>query len=66
NMTYRVFSAMMKLLDDAALKCDSKLFYSCSGVSKQYMINSDLPGDKKALGIEDANTAFSLGLCQKF
>lgn len=65
NMTYRVFAELNKLLDDMALRCNPKLFYSCSGVSKQFMINADLPADKKALAIEDANTAFSLGLCQK-
>ena len=66
NMTYRVFAELNKLLDDMALKCNPKLFYSCSGVSKQFMINADLPADRKALPVEDANTAFSLGLCQKF
>lgn len=66
NMTYRVFGAMLKLLDDMALKCDSKIFYSCSGIPKQYMIQADLPNDKKALAPEDASMAFSLGLCQKF
>lgn len=66
NMNYRVFGAMMKLLDDMALRCNSKVFYSCSGIPKQYMINADLPSDKKALPPEDASMAFSLGLCQKF
>lgn len=66
NMTYRVFAELNKLLDDMALRCNPKLFYTCSGVSKQFMINADLPTDKKALQVEDANTAFSLGLCQKF
>jgi hypothetical protein len=65
NMTYRVFSQLVKLLDDTALKCNSKLFFSCSGQCKQYMIQSDLPNDKRALPIEDGNTAFSLGLYQK-
>jgi len=66
NMTYRVFSALTKLLDDTALKCNSKLFFACSGQCKQLMIQSDLPSEKKALPVEDANTAFSLGLYQKF
>ena len=66
NMTYRVFSALTKLLDDTALRCNSKLFFACSGSCKQLMIQSDLPSDKKALPVEDANTAFSLGLYQKF
>jgi len=66
NMTYRVFAELNKLLDDIALKCDSKIFYNYSGLSKQYMINAELPTDKKALPVEDSNTAFSLGLCQKF
>jgi hypothetical protein len=66
NMTYRVFSSMAKLLDDMALRCNSKLFQQCSGQCKQYLINSDFVTDKKALSAEDANTAFSLGLYQKF
>jgi len=66
NMTYRVFSALTKLLDDTALRCNSKLFFACSGSCKQLMTQSDLPSDKKALPVEDANTAFSLGLFQKF
>jgi len=66
NMTYRVFSALTKLLDDTALRCNSKLFFACSGQCKQLMIQSDLPSDKKALPVEDANTAFSLGMYQKF
>jgi hypothetical protein len=66
NMTYRVFAELNKLLDDIALKCDTKIFYNYSGLPKQYMILADLPTDKKALPFEDSNTAFSLGLCQKF
>lgn len=66
SLTYRVFGEMLKLLDNMALKCDSKIFYSCSGIPKSYMINADLPTDKKALPPEDASMAFSLGLCQKF
>jgi hypothetical protein len=66
NMTYRVFAELNKLLDDIALKCDTKLFYNYSGLPKQYMILADLPTNKKALPVEDSNTAFSLGLCQKF
>jgi hypothetical protein len=66
NMTYRIFSALVKVLDTVALTCNPKLFQSCSGLCKQYMINADFPSDKKALPIEDANTAFSLGMYQKF
>ena len=66
NMTYRVFSALTKLLDDTALRCNSKLFFACSGSCKQLMIQSDLPSDKKALPVEDANTAFSLGYIRNF
>jgi len=65
-LTYRAFSELTKLLDNKALKCNPKLFYSCSGISKQYMIQADLPSNKKSCPVEDANTAFSLGLCQKF
>lgn len=65
-MTYRVFGDMIKLLDDMALRCDPKIFYKCSGVPKQYMIQSNMPSDKKSLSPADANLAFSLGLCQKF
>jgi hypothetical protein len=66
NMTYRVFSSMAKLLDDEALRCNPKLFQSCSGACKQYLIQADFVADKKALSVEDGNTAFSLGLYQKF
>jgi hypothetical protein len=66
NMTYRVFSQLNKLLDTEALKCNPKLFQSCSGQCKQYLIQADFVSDKKALPVEDANTAFSLGLYQKF
>lgn len=66
NMTYRIFSALSKVLDTVALTCNPKLFQSCSGACKQYMIQADFPTDKKALSIEDANTAFSLGMYQKF
>jgi valyl-tRNA synthetase len=66
NMTYRIFSALTKLLDATALTCNSKLFQSCSGACKQYLIQADFLSDKKALSVEDANTAFSLGLYQKF
>lgn len=62
NMTYRVFSALSKLLDTTALKCNSKLFQTCSGACKQYMIQADFPTNKKALSVEDANTSFSLGM----
>jgi hypothetical protein len=66
NMTYRVFTSLAKLLDDTALRCNPKLFYSCSGAAKQCMIQSDFVADKTKLSVEDANTAFSLGMFQKF
>jgi hypothetical protein len=66
NMTYRVFSSLSKLLDATALKCNPKLFQSCSGACKQYLIQADFTTDKKALSVEDANMAFSLGLYQRF
>ena len=66
NMTYRVFSSLAKLLDDEAFRCNPKLFQSCSGACKERLIQADFPNDKKALSVEDANTAFSLGLYQKF
>jgi hypothetical protein len=66
NMTYRVFSSLSKLLDATALKRDPKLFQSCSGACKQHLIQADFVSDRKALSVEDANTAFSLGLYQKF
>jgi hypothetical protein len=66
NMTYRAFTIIMKLLDSAALKCNPTLFYKCSGVCKELMINSNLVSDKKALSTEDGNMAFSLGLYQQF
>jgi hypothetical protein len=66
NMTYRVFTSMTKLLDDMALRTNPKLFQQCSGLCKQFLINSDFVVDKKALSAEDANMAFSLGMYQKF
>lgn len=66
NMTYRVFNELVKLMDIEALICNPKIFQSCSGVCKQYLINSDFVVDKKALAVEDANNAFSLGLYQQF
>lgn len=66
SLTYRAFSELTKILDAKALQCNPKLFYSCSGTCKQFMIQSDLPSNKKALPVEDANTSFSLGLYQKF
>jgi len=65
NMTYRVFSALSKLLDTVAIKCNPKLFQTCSGACKQYMIQADFLTDKKALATEDANTSFSLGMYYK-
>jgi hypothetical protein len=66
NMTYRVFSSLCKLLDTEALRCNPKLFQSCSGACKEYLLKADFTIDKTALSIEDANLAFSLGLSQKF
>jgi hypothetical protein len=66
NMSYRNFTMLIKLLDNEALKCSPQLFYKCSGVCKELMINSNLVSDKKALSVEDANMSFSLGLYQQF
>jgi hypothetical protein len=66
NITYRVCTSMIKLLDDMALRTNPKLFQQCSGICKQYLINSDFVVDKKALSSEDANIAFSLGMSKKF
>lgn len=66
NMSYRAFTIIMKLLDTQALKCNTQLFYKCSGVCKELIINSDLVSNKKALSTEDGNLAFSLGMYQKF
>lgn len=63
NMSYRNFTMLTKLLDSYAMKCN---LLACSGLSKQYLINAEFVSDKKALSIEDANLAFSLGLYQNF
>jgi hypothetical protein len=65
NMTYRSFTMISKLLDSMARSVNPKLFMTCSGVCKTYIINSDVRTDKKALPSADANLAFSLGLYQK-
>ena len=65
NMTYRSFTTISKLLDSMARSVNPKLFYSCSGVCKQFIINSEVMTDKKALLSADANLAFSLGMYQK-
>jgi thiamine kinase-like enzyme len=64
NMSYRSFTTITKLLDSMARNVNPKLFFSCSGTCKQYMINSEVMSDKKALNTSDANMAFSLGLYQ--
>lgn len=66
NMSYRSFTIVMKLLDSQALKCNPQLFYKCSGICKELMINAECVSDKKALKPEDANMSFSLGMYQKF
>jgi hypothetical protein len=66
NMSYRNYNLLMKLLDNEAMKCDMKLYTQCSGLCKQYIINSDVVGDKNALSVDDANLAFSLGMYQQF
>jgi hypothetical protein len=64
NMTYRSFTTISKLLDSMARNANPKMFFSCSGVCKQYIINSEVMSDKKALPSSDANLAFSLGMYQ--
>jgi hypothetical protein len=64
NMTYRSFSTIVKLLDNMAAKTNPKLLYNCSGLCKQYIINSECATNKKALPSADANLAFSLGMFQ--
>jgi hypothetical protein len=49
NMTYWSFTTISKLLDSMARNVNVKLFFSCSSVCKQYIINSDVMTDKKAL-----------------
>lgn len=65
NMSYRNFTLMLKLLDSKALLSNPELFTKCSGLAKQFIINSECVTDKKALKPEDANMAFSLGMYQK-
>jgi hypothetical protein len=65
NLTYRSFTTISKLLDSMARQVNPKLFMTCSGVCKTYIINSDVMTDKKALPSADANLAFSLGMYQK-
>lgn len=64
NMTYRSFTTISKLLDSMARTVNPKLFMSCGGLCKQYIVNSDVRLDKKALSSADANMAFSLGMFQ--
>jgi hypothetical protein len=64
NMSYRAFTIVLKLLDNYTLK--NPELSKCSGACKQYIINSEVTSDKKALRTEDANLAFSLGVHQKF
>jgi hypothetical protein len=64
NMTYRSFTTISKLLDGMARQVNPKLFFSCSGTCKQFIINSEVMTDKKALPASDANLAFSLGMYQ--
>jgi hypothetical protein len=65
NMTYRSFTTIIKLLDTMAAKVNPKLIYNCSNTCKQYVMNSNVMTDKKALPSADANLAFSLGMYQK-
>jgi hypothetical protein len=64
NMSYRSFTTISKLLDNMARTVNSKLFISCGGICKQYIINSEVRIDKKKLPASDANMAFSLGAVQ--
>jgi hypothetical protein len=69
RMSYRIYNLVSNACDEMAVKCNSQLFREESGEHKQFMIQSDyyLQEDKKKIKmpIEDANTAFSLGLWQK-
>jgi len=64
NMSFRAFTIVLKLLDNHVI--NNPELSKCSGPCKQYIINSDISTDKKALRSEDANLAFSLGMHQKF
>jgi hypothetical protein len=64
NMTYRSLTTISKLLDGMARQINPKLFFICSGTCKQFIINSEVMTDKKALPSSDANLAFSLGMYQ--
>jgi len=63
-MTYRSFTTISKVLDSMARQVNPKLYFNCSGICKQFIINSDVMNDKKALPTSDANLAFSLGMFQ--
>ena len=69
RMSYRIYNLVSNACDEMAVKCNSQLFREESGEHKQLMIQSDyyLQEDKKKIKmpVEDANTAFSLGLWQK-
>ena len=65
NIIYRSFTTIIKLLDNMAGKVNPKLIYNCSNTCKQYVINSNVMSDKKALPSADENLAFSLGMYQK-
>jgi hypothetical protein len=65
NMNYRSFTVISKLLDNMARTVNPKLFDTCSQTCKNYIINSDVMSDRKALPVADANLAFSLGMYQK-
>lgn len=42
NMNYRSFTVVAKLLNNQACKLNPKLFLTCSGTCKQYIINSEM------------------------
>lgn len=46
------------------IQVNPKLYFNCSGTCKQYIINSEVRSDKKALASADVNLAFSLGMFQ--
>lgn len=69
RMTYRIYILVSNACDEMAIKCNFQLFKEEGGEHKQLMVQSDyyLQEDKKKvkMPVEDANTAFSLGLLQE-
>jgi hypothetical protein len=68
HMTYRQYTIISKACDEMAIKCDWRLFYEMSGESKKYIIQSECfkeEGEKISISMDDANTAFNLGMTKK-